>query len=390
MRFLVVLGLFVFVVQSCEPIKREETTESYSLVRTDSFRLSLGERHALLSNISYIQNDSIEFIGLLTKAVDSFPTITFFDLRKESNELNIPLDNVFGNGNPNKHTSIKGFYVVSIDSVFVLNRDVSVLYLINQSGTIINHWQFNKTDFALFSTEDFPFIVKRGLLIVGQELKEPAYMIDSIIRIKYYKSAIMANYRLSDSTAIQESEFGHYPAIYQSYYYYDHGPSVCYSEDKIYISFSMSNAILVYNYSGQLIDSFGIDSDFHRIESISPFPSDSVTNYHFIRKYFANKSYLGKSFYDRYNNLIYRVLIHAHDFIDASTGLIRDESEKPWSLQVIDAKTNELLFEKEFRPREYSYRNIFCTGTGLYIAKYWENKPGLFQDEVVFDVFTLK
>lgn len=389
-RYWTYLSIVISCLISCNRTANEERKSFSDLVKTDSFQVYIGKKYSALASAIPVSTDSTEYLAYLTKEQGTLPYISLYSISERMNVATIPLDNILSDSENIGDSNIKGFYFTNFDSVYVLNFSGTRLYLMDFKGSIKKSWKFKTNELVQISNENFPFVVFCDTVFMWQELNEPTYMVNAEARAKYYQTPVIAKYLLVDSIGVKQNEFGNYPDLYQNAYFYDSDPSVCFSPKGIYVSFGMKEGFRIYGYNGELINDYEVQSNNHNPELIDPFIIDSVMNYSFIKKYFAAKSYFGKTLFNPNDEIIFRVLIHVHDYIDKKTGLISMESEKPWSLQVIDANTNELLFEKGFQPREYSYRNIFYTGAGLCIAKYWENKPGLLQETVVFDVFTLK
>lgn len=121
--------------------------------------------------------------------------------------------------------------------------------------------------------------------------------------------------------------------------------------------------------------------------AFSPLPVNKVQDISGTTASFITNSQYAALVYDRYRDLLYRIVMHSLP-LEREDGFEHLMEDKPWSIQVIDPATMEEVGEAMVpESKKYNPKYIYPTQEGILIQKRINKETN--QDEVDYTLFTL-
>jgi hypothetical protein len=311
----------------------------------------------------YIQVFEIDDTARFTMFNPTKYNILIYDIASGNMIYEVSL---FREGPDNVGKSIEGYYLSTLDSIYLYDYWESVLILVDRNGKIIN--KYNISDKLLQSTEDcvippYPYprsdapirMVKDNIILQGmngrkQECKNPTYMVTALYNIKT-GSIIFAN--PYPEVYGDHSEISSWGVFSYREVFYDVN-----NQDEMIVSFPADDHIYVYDISsGNTKKFFAGYSDKDHIS-----PLYNKTRYGDLVHYLEQTQYVGV-FFDKYKNLYYRLVAHPLYDYDVNN---RSTWSKKISVIILDSHFNKV---GEYDVLEYTnqYSNTFVSEEGLHI-----------------------
>lgn len=383
--------LFLFILISCDQ-KVEDISNyqekngrdytkifEFDTVKQLKFKLEPPMRYST-NSISSSIIDGEEIISYLDS--DNQSILTF---SSNSGELlkNIPLEIEGPNGVGNIGY-ISAHYYLNNDSIFLYNRQVSPLYLINSKGEIRS--KYKVTDYS--GASNFP--------VPNSSTMSPIHFWNNSLLfscgIQNYEEDFtgypsLLQLDLNDGEIDYLSTF---PEIYSKAFwgaYFKYDPSIALNTRKkeVIISYPIDHNVHVFNLESGLVKQYYVGSEF--FEEIPPYKNDpsfflkrnpSERDENETNHAFSSSEYRG-IIYDEWRELFYRVALIRPSIETVISG------DRRFSFSIIIFNENyEKVGETKLPNDKYDPSSIFLTRDGLAVFRkdlYSEN-----EDMLVFDV----
>ena len=284
-------------------------------------------------------------------------------------------------------TGIDGYYIKSLDSVFVNIRYVNIVALMNREGKIIDSWNikdsliYNK-DYELFVEANDKLYVHNNKLYISKMPAVEYSMIPYTCPVIVYD---LVNRKILKNT-------GAFPGKYKK------GESwhlVGYSINKILtgkgnlvISYPVSDELYCYNSNDSLVSTISIPSGYLEKYSFPPFDVQKRGDAAYKVSYVAELGMYYNLIYDPYREVYYRVVLHPQKFRNEDR-TSNNYNDRAWSIMVID-KNFHLLSENYFEARKYRFSYVIVTSKGLLISNDHELNPNTDAKKLSFTLFELQ
>jgi hypothetical protein len=323
---------------------------------------SLDENTTQTTN--YVQILDIDDTTRFTMFNPAKYNILIYDIASGNVIYEIPLSK---EGPDNVGTNIQGYYLSTLDSIYLYDYWQNTFILVDYNGKIIN--KYNISDKLLQPTEDcvippFPYprcdapirMVNDNIILQGmngrkQECKNPICMTTALYNIKT-GSIIFANPypKIYGDHAEISSSWG---AFSYREVFYDIN-----NQNEMIVSFPADDHIYVYDISSGNTKKFF--SGYSIKDRISPLYKK--TKYGDLMHYLEQTQYVGV-FFDKYKNLYYRLVVHPLYNYDVNN---KSTWSKKISVIILDSHFNKV---GEYDVLEYTNlcSNTFVSEEGLHI-----------------------
>ena len=133
----IILSCLILTSISCS---EKSQIKKYTLKKTEkklSFVLDSDTKNELRVYSIYKEKEGKEYFTFQNPNTN---TILFYNLQKQNLEfkVNFPIDGNNGIGFAN------GYYIHNLDSIYVPNRDIKEISLVNKNGTLITKYSYDK------------------------------------------------------------------------------------------------------------------------------------------------------------------------------------------------------------------------------------------------------
>lgn len=370
----IILSCLILTSISCS---EKSQIKKYTLKKTEkklSFVLDSDTKNELRVYSIYKEKEGKEYFTFQNPNTN---TILFYNLQKQNLEfkVNFPIDGNNGIGFAN------GYYIHNLDSIYVPNRDIKEISLVNKNGTLITKYSYDKD------------VAPENLSIFS-------------ISASYQKQA---------------------EVIGRTMYLYS-GPNRFNDHDPVSIKFNMDSydiSALPFDYpeypgSDNKLKKFGLETAFsrcfdgkHFIYSfyydeniyIASIEHDSIKKIPIKSKYFdkvilpgeltatpqdfCENPWYGNLLYDKYRNIYYRIS-YPKESIDKNIrpGELLSYGRKNFSIIILDKNFNK-IGETLFPDFTYNSRIMIILKDGLYISDSHYLNPKFSDDILSFQHFKL-
>lgn len=374
--------LAIISIYACQPKISEENQSSNAelLSVIDSIHIDLDSLTAknwhLIQNYKHSNSDYLVFHDVISSDPDY---IIFFDLQKRKTAFKIKLE---GKG-PNGIGKLNGFYVHSLDSIFVLSSYSYSLFLTDTTGTIKNRYKLIKSE--INDDSAMPFVqTKAPMFIKNDTLYIPAIPDTEPFFTNYEKSNLLIALNLKTSVFKYKIRF---PDVYKpNYWIYDHTmSSFAYNPNanKFVVSYPIDPK--VYVYSQDSIQRKEVRSDFINNDiSLSPLPKYTEDREELLTFQFSTDKFEAV-YYDPYRNLYYRVCRKKYDERSIKKMINGESGKPPLSTIIVFNEKFEKLGEQTFENGIYSLYHFVITEKGIMLRK-----NGKSEDAVSYYLFQVK
>ena len=313
---------------------------------------------------NYIQALNIHDTTRFTMFNPAKYNILIYDMTSGNMIYDIQL---YKDGPNNVGTNIMGYYMTTIDSIYLYDYWQNTLILVDRKGKIIN--KINLTDKLFQPTEDcvippspFPRTdapirkVKDNIILNGMngrtgECKNPTCMVTVL-------------YNLKDSSILFANPYpeiyGNHSEITSSWGVFSYR-EVFYDindQDEMIVSFPADDHVYIYDISSGITKKFfsGHSSKDHI------FPIRKNTAYGAIVQFLEQTQYVGV-FFDKYRNLYYRLIVHPLNDYDVN-------NRRTWSKKISVIILNSHFIkvgEYDLEEKTNLCSNTFVSEEGLHI-----------------------
>ncbi len=273
------------------------------------------------------------------------------------------------------------------DSIFTIRYHTNRLALLDSTGKVNARYKITKTSlgesvFNVSAFSNFPLEYNRKKLFMLHISSAPVFSKG------FWKTKTGLIYDLNTRKA--ENKIGAYPAIYRrgiNFGGYSLRPyRIINKKGESIYTFSLENRLYVYNYK-YLIKTVSIPSVY--VKNVHPKPQRKLTGYN--RKddwlYEMSRGSYRWMVYDKYHNMIYRLVLHSMPAYDGEGNRNKWE-DKPFSIQIIDSNFR-LVGEVPFPGKTYYFRNIMASKSGLLISLSNDKNPITEENKLILARFKL-
>ena len=304
------------------------------------------------------------------------PSIQFYDLVNQKLDFEI---NLIQTG-PNGVGTINGFFIKSLDSIYLLNVSDMRLFLINRKGEVQNYFSFLKP------LQNFPFGTMSTPTIISGS---PAI---------FYKQKLHLASRPgtgpTDKTTFETGKVDLAIDLTDGHY------SLIFNYPEVYKKANFGNfwgkIFRAKTHDNRIIYSFAADENIYVTDYIKsetffagsaifekPIPYDDVSQ---MRVNNLKSSMYGGVFYDKYRELYYRIATGGIEEINA-TFLSREiYDSKPISVIILNNKF-EKIGETLLPSKTHDPLGVFVGPEGLYISNSNLENPNLQENLLSFSVY---
>lgn len=373
MRVYIYIILSLFLI-SCQ---NSTKTKKYSLVETSKkiiLPLDNDIKNELFMYSIYEKEDG-NFYFIFQNINSNI--LLFYDLEKQKLEfrLELPIDGNNGVGLAN------GYYIHNFDSIYVPNRDIKEISLINKEGIISTKYAYdediNKINLSLF---DFSSAYYKPAEVIGRTM----YLYSGPNRfIEHDPVSIIFDMDTHEIIALP-FDYPDYPGsdLKLKKYGLESTFSRCYNGEYFIYSFAYDENIYIANLKHDSVQKIPVKSDYFKEvklpDELTASPIDFCTN-----------SWYGNLLYDKYRNVYYRIAYPQNEIEKniRPTELIC-YGRKNFSIIILDEKFNK-IGETKFPNYTYNPRVMFILEDGLYISDSHYLNPKFSDDELSFKIFKL-
>ena len=302
---LAVLALLAVCCSKQNNVKQEETYMepelTHTLEKIDEYVIPLDSMTpADVVNYQYFKNNTNEYFTVFNKITQE---INFYDINKRELAFKIPL---YFEG-PNSVGILpefnSGYYIHTLDSIFVLNRNRGRFFLINRESQIVNQYNFLRDPdlpSALIAPYA-PMLVHKGhalLLNIQSGMKHTT-------RNKNYRSDYAMRMSLKDN---QSDYFLSYPNIFTKgiWGFNLHRLSWAFDTigEKIFVSYALDDKIHSVDFNGNLLsEDFAKSKIVQKPESLTKKQGRTREG---LLQYYHSQSKYGQVFYDPVRDILIR------------------------------------------------------------------------------------
>lgn len=365
--------LIILLISSCS---KDATSSSFfgdnngvTLIPFKHIRIKIDNQTSYKSRMMSVWNDSI-----LTYENRQMNCIQFYHINKQSFISKLCFD-VKG---PNGTGNIVGYYIQSMDSIYINGDHTREIVLANQNRKVLRGFRLSN-DFGTPAGVTFFPIEKINNKLYFLSL--PDY---NLYTVPTVGQEMEIAYDLNTKT---HTEHFHFPEEYEGFhntYYITYSRTINDAGDFVY-SFPMCHHLYVKDKNGQ----------------ISKMPAESkyalgVTirkNTAFADNIDETKAYIeGYAYrfiiFDKYRKVYYRFVHHPMEYINPSNGLARRIEDKPESIIILDGNFNK-IGEYKLPVGKYWTENYFVNSEGLWISNNHPDNPDLDENFLSFTLFKL-
>jgi len=372
---LTILFFLSFLFVQCEDSGSDLNQEQYELQKIGERKIFIDSTTNLVSTfMTYFQEGKNNYLVFENRYENA---IQFYDLSTGRLAFKTSFeekgDNSLGGD------GVGGFFIHSLDSIFVIGRESSRISLTNKQGDILNSVRVTPDGdpyWDLIGVNKVPLVYHdEKLYVIGLGdfpiFSEPANGQPLEIEVDFFKD---------DSKVIFA-----FPNIYEGFYgpYHTH-PCRTFNGRQLVYSFPISPDLYVFDPLTRETEKHSISSPYVKVERFKPL---NVVNQETMRKATIEQGIFMEVVYDAYRGLYYRFVLHPTDLVDPASGFVRSGvAHKPFSIQIIDKDFNK-LGETYFPPMELHQKDFFVGPEGLYISENHPNRTDLNESELVFSIF---
>ncbi|MCU0433335.1 MAG: DUF4221 domain-containing protein [Bacteroidia bacterium] len=257
------------------------------------------------------------------------------------------------------------------DSVFVVIPHTKLIFLLNQSGRIVNRWEVkgnltgNFSDFALIT------LTRSAPLITGNKIymtcaRKAIQVNTKAARIEYFKTPGEIVFDLKQPEKLLQNTSGLWPQSYRNGAgYRDYYPQRCINAKGQTINgFSADDSIFVYE-QGKRVAAHYAKSKY--MTARKEYPDDSTGNFAFMDRYTVEEPRYLSMDYDPYRKMYYRIVHHAQQYVSNDSITLNQSIDKNWSLMMLD-ENFQVVGDVQFDPKQY-LPAVLITPEGIMVMR---------------------
>lgn len=372
---------FIVLVTSCSMSSKENSNVTLEKLSEISILVDSSTNYNFFSMDVYETNENSYLIGFDI----IFQTVNVFDLNQRKLIKKLSMTTEGENGTK----KIDGVFFHNFDSIFLFHRYPTTVYLTDTSGVIKHIW-------PVINPLPKPLDGYKYLLELSFANKQ-AYFEDqtkSIYLQLYYDTQpmlksmslpVIGQYFLNDDAvkntfATRPQEFLDLLIDNKFFGAIRLNPRFVVIRDKTYLAYPFDHSIEVYDSKsgkkvGETICKSELDDEFATTNL--EYPGAEETEKYYIEE----PSYEGL-IYDKYRDLIYRIVKHSQPYKDENNKR-NMLNESPWSLLILDNSLRTIA-ESHFEGKLYDFNNVFISKNGL-IVRHLDEHDGIIKVSL-FDV----
>lgn len=371
-----VLYCYLFIALGCSR-DHEETPLPLELVRDGLISFNIDSTTSLKSwYVDVLENDSGRWLLYQNR---NSPSIQFYDLNRKKLSFEVPLLQT----GPDGVGTVNGFYVKSLDSIYLLNVSDMRLFLVNRIGVVQKYFSFLKPMAAFpFGSMSTPTIISGSpAIFFNGKLHFAARPGTGPANPETFRNG-KVDLAIDLTTGSYELDFN-YPEVYQNGTFGNFWGKIFRAKTH--------DARIVYSFAA---DERVYITDYIRTESFDAATSifDNPSPYKDVASMRANNiqstMYAG-IFFDKYRNVYYRIVTGGNELVNN-----RHVSQEVYDSKPISVIILNLAFEKvgETRlPNKMHDPLAVCVAQeGLLISNSNLDNPQLPEDQLSFTIYLPK
>lgn len=362
--------IFSLFILSCDSKRNKES--SYSLDKTDEL---------LVFNLDNdTKNDAFFFevyndYFILQNPLNN--TLLFYNIKNEKLEFKtkMAMDGAEGIG------IALGFYLHNLDSIYITNRDILEISLIDRYGKLKDKYSYEK-DINNNSLSLFNF---------GSAYYQPAQAIDRLLYIYSGPNRFVDNDPISITLNMDSKEVRSLPFNYPNYpgsecklkkYGMETLFSRCYDGKRFIYSFYFDENIYIADPSHKIINKIPIKSKYiNKVQLPDELKATAED--------FCKNALYGNLLYDKYRNVYYRIAYPTSEIEKSIRPAELDiYGRKNFSVIILDKNFNK-IGETKFPDNTYNSRVILILKDGIYISNSHYLNPKFDDNILSFQKFKL-
>lgn len=243
----------VFVISSCgkrSGPRYEDPVYTHTLQKIGEYEIEIDSVTAPnFVHYQYFQNDGKEYFTMLNRISQE---INFYDLDSKKLAFKIPLIYEGPNSVGNLQGFNSGYFIHTLDSVFVLNRSYGRLYLINGNNSqIIDEYVFEED-----GQTPTPVIAPHAPMFVNNN---QAYLLNIQQGIEYFDKNDTYNSNYASVINLEnksQSKFLSYPEVFSEgawgFELHKLGWALNTTKNEIVVNYAIDDSIYVHDLNGKL------------------------------------------------------------------------------------------------------------------------------------------
>jgi len=378
MKITLLAVISLFCLLSCVD-KKVQTKESYNLVASDKqllFALDPNTKTFILALFPFTDETGKEYLTFQNQDQNE---ILFYDMNSRKLEFKVKP----AYEGPNGVGQVLGYYVHTIDSIFLTISGTNEIVLVNRNAEIKDKINYERAEDGTLLT-DFCSIssVYQPIIMIDKEM----YIMSGCNRW-LEKDPISAVINLEDKT------------IHALPYYYPSFPgadnkakragieehlSRCFDGKHFVYSFYFDETIYIASQDHDSIKEVKVKSKYiDKVRLLDDYGNLTITDA------CENPNY-GNLLFDKYRNVYYRIAYPETEIEKEVKGLeLLQYGRKNFSIIILDKNFN-IIGETLFPDYTYNSTVMFVREDGLYISDSHYLNPDYSDDQLSFKCFTLK
>lgn len=378
MKITLLAVISLFCLLSCVD-KKVQTKESYNLVASDkqlSFALDPNTKTFILALFPFTDETGKEYLTFQNQDQNE---ILFYDMNSRKLEFKVKP----AYEGPNGVGQVLGYYVHTIDSIFLTISGINEIVLVNRNAEIKDKINYERAEDGTLLT-DFCSIssVYQPIIMIDKEM----YIMSGCNRW-LEKDPVAAVINLEDKT------------IHSLPYYYPSFPgadnkakragieehlSRCFDGKHFVYSFYFDETIYIASQDHDSIKEVKVKSKYiDKVRLLDDYGNLTITDA------CENPNY-GNLLFDKYRNVYYRIAYPETEIEKEVKGMeLLQYGRKNFSIIILDKNFN-IIGETLFPDYTYNSTVMFVREDGLYISDSHYLNPDYSDDQLSFKCFTLK
>jgi len=303
-------------------------------------------------------------------------SIQFYDIKTEKLAKEI---NLIQTG-PNGVGTINGFYIHSLDSIYLLNISDMRLFRINRDGVVQEYFSFlNPTESFPFSSMSTPMIISGSPAIFYKGMLHLVALPGMGPTRKETFESGKVNFVFNINTGDYYLNFG-YPGIYKIKNFGNFWGKIFRAktgDERIVYSFAADENIQVTDYL-TTTEYFAGSSFFN-----DPTPYNDVSD---MRSNNITSTMYGGIFYDKYRRLYYRIVTGGVEEPNQPDKFMETYDEKPLSVIILNSNF-EKIGETVLPSKTHDPLGVCVGPEGLYISNSNLFNPNLKENILSFSIY---
>ncbi len=378
MKITLLAVISLFCLLSCVD-KKVQTKESYNLVASDkqlSFALDPNTKTFILALFPFTDETGKEYLTFQNQDQNE---ILFYDMNSRKLEFKVKP----AYEGPNGVGQVLGYYVHTIDSIFLTISGTNEIVLVNRNAEIKDKINYERaedgtllTDFCSISSVYQPIIMidKEMYIMSGCNRWLEKDPISAVINLEVKTIHVLPYYYPSfpgaDNKAKRAGIEEHLSRCFDG----KHFVYSFYFDETIYIASQDHDSIKEVKVKSKYIDKVRLLDDYGNLTF-----TDACENPNY-----------GNLLFDKYRNVYYRIAYPETEIEKEVKGMeLLQYGRKNFSIIILDKNFN-IIGETLFPDYTYNSTLMFVREDGLYISDSHYLNPDYSDDELSFKCFTLK